>query len=119
MSLNYYAIGQRIKAYRLKMNISQMTLSEMIRKSPTYISHIENGNKVMSLETLIDLCNALGVSTDTILFDFLKSPGPANNEIAVLLKDCSRYERLIILEVLKSVKATLRTYQHLIRQRPR
>jgi len=119
MSLNYYAIGQRIKAYRQRMNISQMTLSEIVRKSPTYISHIENGNKVMSLETLVDLCNALGVSADNILFDFIKNPGPTNNEIAALFKDCTRYERLVILETLKTLKTTLRSHQHLLRQRLR
>ena len=45
MSLNYIAIGQRIKLLRSKQRMSQSVLSEMIDKTPTYISYIENGVK--------------------------------------------------------------------------
>lgn len=119
MSLNYCIIGKHVKAYRHKMDISQMTLSELTHKSPTFISHIENGSKKMSLETFVELCNALGVSADSLLYEHLKCSSPVNNEIAVELKDCSRYEKLIILDTIKSVKASLRTHGYLTKTRNR
>ena len=51
MSLNYQAIGHRIMVIRKRNRISQLDFSELIDKSPTYVSYIENGKKRMSLET--------------------------------------------------------------------
>lgn len=110
MSLKYNLIGQHIKEYRQRMGISQLTLSEKALKSPTFICHIENGSKKMSLETFVSLCNALGISADSLLYDHLKCSSPMNNEIAAALKDCSRFEKLVILDVVNSVKASLRAH---------
>lgn len=61
-------IGSRIKAQRRKMGISQEKLAEIVYVTPHYIYEIERGLKAMSLETLINLCAALGLSADYILF---------------------------------------------------
>lgn len=51
MQLNYYVLGQRIQKIRKNKRISQAVLSTMIDKSAGYISYLECGTKVMSLET--------------------------------------------------------------------
>ncbi|MGN0578216.1 MAG: helix-turn-helix domain-containing protein [Ruminiclostridium sp.] len=61
-------IGSRIKAQRRKMGISQEKLAEIVYVTPHYIYEIERGLKAMSLETLINLCAALDLSADYILF---------------------------------------------------
>lgn len=61
-------IGSRIKAQRRKRGISQEKLAEIVFVSPHYIYEIERGLKAMSLETLINLCGALDLSADYILF---------------------------------------------------
>ena len=66
--MNLEEIGSRIKAYRKSLGISQEKLAEMVFVSPHYIYEIERGMKAMSLETLIRLSEALGLSTDFILF---------------------------------------------------
>ncbi len=68
-SINSISIGQKIKALRVKRGMSQSDLSELIDKSPTYISYIENGVKSMSLETFVSIANALGCSADELLAD--------------------------------------------------
>jgi transcriptional regulator with XRE-family HTH domain len=40
MSLNYRAIGHRIMIIRKRHHISQLDFSELIDKSPTYVSYI-------------------------------------------------------------------------------
>ena len=65
MQLNYYVLGQRIQKIRKNKRISQAVLSTMIDKSAGYISYLECGTKVMSLETFVGIANALEVSTDT------------------------------------------------------
>ena len=71
MQLNYRVLGQRIQKIRKRKHISQASLSAMINKSSGYISYLECGTKVMSLETFVSIANALGVSADTLLQDSL------------------------------------------------
>lgn len=61
-------IGGRIKAERKNLHISQEKLAEQVNVSPHYIYEIERGMKAMSLETLINLSEALKLPTDYILF---------------------------------------------------
>ena len=64
MYLNYQTIGKRIRLLRKQQHLSQLTLAEMVDKSPTYISLVENGQKGPSLEMLIDVANALTRNAD-------------------------------------------------------
>ena len=67
--INYYTIGQRVKEARKKKRLSQADLADLIDKSTSYISYMETGIKCMSLETLVDIANALDISADFILAD--------------------------------------------------
>ena len=110
MSLNYIAIGQRIKALRGKHGMSQAALSELIDKSPTYISYIENGVKSMSLETFVSIANALGCPADELLGDNIKYDRRfVSRELLVSLDGCTQYERMVILDLVSAMKSILRT----------
>ncbi len=61
-------IGFRIKAERKKRGLSQEQLAEMINVSSHYIYEIERGLKAMSLETLVNVIEAMDLSADYILF---------------------------------------------------
>ena len=84
MQLNYIVLGQRIQKIRKSKHISQAVLSAMIDKSAGYISYLECGTKVMSLETFVSIANALEVSTDTLLSRQLTSV----TDISVTLVSC-------------------------------
>lgn len=62
------AIGRRIKSERRSLGLTQEGLSEMINVTPHYIYEIERGMKAMSIETLMNLSEALELSVDYILF---------------------------------------------------
>ena len=62
MSLNYKSIGKHIREIRQRNNLSQAMLSELVDKTPSYISYIESGIKSMSLDTFVLIANALEVS---------------------------------------------------------
>lgn len=66
--MNLTEIGSRIKAERKRRSISQEKLAEMINVTPHYIYEIERGLKAMSLETLANMSEAMGLSADFILF---------------------------------------------------
>ena len=54
MSLNYNEIGKNIREVRKENGLSQAMLSELVEKSPSYISYIETGAKSMSLDTFVN-----------------------------------------------------------------
>lgn len=116
MSLNYRSIGQRIMTIRKKRHLSQSMFSELIDKSPTFVSYIENGKKSMSLDTFVQIVNALNIPADVLLAEQLTGSAiAASQEITLLLKDCSDYERLVITDALKYIKATLREHSSVLK----
>ena len=114
MPLNHHAFGNSIRHFRTKRGLSQSYLSELIDKSPTYISYVESGLRCISLDTLVDLANALNTTTDLRLKDSLdNTPLIMRNDFAAALADCTDYEQQLLLEVLITVKATIRTNRKL------
>lgn len=112
MKLNNAIIGKRIREIRKQRRISQTQLSNLIDKNTSYISYIENGLKCMSLDTFIQIINALQTSADSILIDHLENNRLlASKELTILLSDCSDYEALIILDAVRSLKKILREHQ--------
>lgn len=109
MTINYSLIGNRIKAARKAKGLSQSELSELIDKSVGYMSYIETGSKKPSLETLIQIANALDVTIDELLSDnLLASSTVSNTQINQLLSDCSAFEKSVILLSIKSIKDAIR-----------
>ena len=117
MHLNYQTIGKRIRLLRKQQQLSQMTLAEMVDKSPTYISLVENGQKGPSLETLIDVANALKVTMDVLLAEYLEQNTAAGVELSAIIEDCSEYEKRVIIDSARSLKQVLREARHLARHR--
>ena len=118
MHLNYQTIGKRIRLLRKQQQLSQMTLAEMVDKSPTYISLVENGQKGPSLETLIDVANALKVTMDVLLAEYLEqNTAAAGAELSAIIEDCSEYEKRVIIDSARSLKQVLREARHLARRR--
>ena len=109
MTINYSLIGNRIKAARKAKGLSQSELSELIDRSVGYMSYIETGSKKPSLETLIQIANALDVTIDELLSDNLvASSTVSNTQINQLLSDCSVFEKSVILLSIKSIKDAIR-----------
>lgn len=67
------SIGNKIKEQRIKKNISQEKLAELIDVTPSYISNLESGNRVASLPTMLDIVNILDLSFDYLMLDNLKT----------------------------------------------
>ena len=73
------------------------------------MSYIETGSKKPSLETLIQIANALDVTIDELLSDnFVASSTVSNTQINQLLSDCSAFEKSVILLSIKSIKDAIR-----------
>ena len=65
----YINLGKNIRKYRLKKNISQEKLSELLDANSKFIGHVERVERYISLKKLIQLSLILNVSLSD-LFDF-------------------------------------------------
>lgn len=109
MDLDYATIGMRIRRLRKERGLTQQSLAELSDQEPSNISHIERGATKLSLHTLVNIANALGVTTDDILCDSLTSASAIyERDMGILLADCNHSEMMIITETIRSLKENLR-----------
>ena len=101
MAIDYEALGKRISNARKQVGITQEALGK-------HISVIETAINRPSLDTLVDIANALNVSADDLLVDSLThSASTADSEIHRLLLDCNTTEQEILTRTVKELKAIL------------
>lgn len=109
MELDYKAIGKRIKIARIRADLTQERLAEMIEISPTHMSNIETGTTRVSLTVIVSLANALSVTVDDLLCDsVVKSKVQFEKDIAGILADCDEYEIRMVKDMAQALVETLR-----------
>ena len=69
------SIGSRVKYHRLRNKISQEELAELAQVSRVHISYLERGERIPSMESFINIANALNVSADELLANNLLVTG--------------------------------------------
>lgn len=117
IELEYKAIGKRIKIARIKADLTQEKLSEMIGVSPTHLSNIETGTTRVSLKTIVSIANALHITSDDLLcYNVIKAKVQIEQDIAAVLEDCDEYEIRVIRDMAAAAKETLRRDAHLRKQ---
>ena len=117
MELDYKAIGKRIKIARIKADLTQERLAEMVEISPTHMSNIETGTTRVSLTAIVSLANALSVTVDDLFCDsVVKSKVQFEKDIAGILADCDEYEIRMVKDMAQALKETLRRDAHLRKQ---
>lgn len=97
--MDYGAMGNRIRRFREKLDLTQTELAGLIGMSNTTISHIECGQGKHEFDTYIKIANALNVSMDMILCDNLVAAAPIyHQELEELLTSCSTEELRFLCE---------------------
>ncbi|MBR6779847.1 MAG: helix-turn-helix transcriptional regulator [Clostridia bacterium] len=74
MYLDYKKVGSRIAARRKELGLKQWQVNEMAGLSDKYLSNIERGTSVMSLDVLMKLCTVLQTTPDNLLLGALTEP---------------------------------------------
>lgn len=65
---NRIAAGQRIRSCRERLGLSRRRMAEQIGKAEKYYADIERGYCGMSLETMIEISECLGITLDYMIF---------------------------------------------------
>ena len=98
------SIGRNIRKYRLMKKLRQEDLAELANLTNNYIGAIERGEKIPSLETLIVIINALGVSADMILADVIDTGYKVKDSLlAEKLSKLSAEDRAKIYDVVDTM----------------
>ena len=71
MNIDYKKIGTKIHYFRTQRGVSQEALAEAAEVSRVFISQIERGEKVAHLDTMIAIANALSVTLNDFLYEYL------------------------------------------------
>ena len=71
--VDYQAMGRRMKMKRRSKHLSQQEVASMVSISSSFYGNIERGMRIPSIDTLVQIANALDVGTDYLLFDSLKA----------------------------------------------
>ncbi len=97
-------IGKNIRKYRLIKKLRQEDLAEKTGLSANYVGMVERGEKIPSLETFVNIVNALGISADMVLTDVVETGYTVKNSILnEKLSKLSAEDREKIYEVIDTL----------------
>lgn len=100
--LDFKRIAKKIKETRLSKGLTQEYVANIADVNTSHISNIENNRVKISLSTLVQICNALGVTVDYILSEEYFDPTLGlEQEILQEFKICSPKTQEQILKIIK------------------
>ena len=112
MKMNYEALGRKIKEVRRKQNMTQEYLAEKVDLSVSHVSNIETAKTKVSLPTLVEISNALGVSVDYLLMDSYQAIEMKEDifvkELDAVIEQCGPGDKKIVLEISKRLAELLK-----------
>ena len=98
-------LGKRIREERLNKGFTQEQLAEKVNISLNFMSLIENG-KNMSVQTLVNLANALDVSIDYLLKENIPYyEDKILNQISQNLQSLNDDEKIYFLNMIKQYRS--------------
>ena len=108
--MKYESIGRNIRKYRTEHKLKQDELAEKAGLSSNYIGMVERGEKIPSLESLINILNSLEISADMVLCDVLSSGYRTKSSLLLeQIATLSKEDQRTVYAVIESLVANLRT----------
>lgn len=101
MNVNYKRLGEKIKKERLVNKLTQAKLAEKVGISPTFLGQIERGEKIPSLETVVNIAVTLNVTIDGLLFETELSNSIIISELSLALSKISNSEKLLLIDIIR------------------
>lgn len=97
--------GKAIRKIRIKNHLTQEQVAQMTGFDTKYISQMETGRYMGTIKTMLRFCEALKVTPNEILCDFIKDTN-VNDDTNTFLKDFSKLsnkDKKNILVLMKSM----------------
>ena len=97
------AAGDRIRSRRKQLGLTRKEMAEQIGKAEKYYADIERGYCGMSLDTMIEIADSLGLTLDYLVFgnDGREESEREYDSIQLLVRGCDEKRRKKAVELLK------------------
>ncbi len=99
-TIDYVALGKKIKEKRIERKLTQEQLGEICELSSAHIGHIERGTRILSVDVLFKISQALRVSVDYLLFDSVENDSILSS-ISPILNDADKKKAQAFLNTVK------------------
>ena len=110
MTIDYKALGAKIKEYRKKENITQEQLAEMADISLSHMSNVETASASVSLPALKLIADALDVTLDELLVDSYSKKQKEylySRKLECILEQCETEEQEFIVNTASALADNL------------
>lgn len=97
-------LGTAIRAARIKMNLTQEQVAEMVDISPVHYMHLESEHRMPSIKVLFKLCDILNLSLDSLMF-LSANDNPLIQEINNYAHKCTDRQLQVILAAMQVMVA--------------
>lgn len=102
--IDYVLLGNRLKEKREEQGFTQEQLGEASELSSVHISLVENAKRKPSLQSLLQICNALQITMDELL---VGNQHPSQNDyqsdLSYLLSQAAPIEKRFIITMIRSM----------------
>lgn len=115
MAIDAKRIGKRIKKVRQAQEIKQSVLADSCGICETYLSYIESGTRIPSLEVIDKNASALGTTVGALLgSEPINTSESYYTRIVEILEECTPEEESMIYVMLCSFMNSIKQNRHLI-----
>ena len=97
-------LGTAIRTARIKMNLTQEQVAEMVDISPVHYMHLESEHRMPSIKVLFKLCDILNLSFDSLMF-LSANDTPLIQEINNYAHKCTDRQLQVILAAMQVMVA--------------
>ena len=96
------SIGKKIKNARLEKGYTQEALAEQIDISTDLLRNIENSRNIGSLPTLLNICNALGITPNFLFSDLISTDTikDCDSNLLDLINKLSNSDKTILKQII-------------------
>lgn len=101
--LDYVALGMRIRQARKAHNVTQEQLGEICELSTAHIGHIERGSRILSVDTLFRIAQALNVSVDYLIFDSVAPDENLFTTISAVLRNKDKRKIKSFMTIVRAI----------------
>lgn len=101
-TVDFKRISKKLKELRVSKGLTQEYVANMADVNTSHISNIENNRVKVSLNTLVQICNALDTTVDYVLSDeYLNSSSALDQNILNELQKCNKDTKERILKIIQ------------------
>lgn len=104
--IDYRAMGQRIRAKRLEMGLTQEKLAEKAEISTSHIGEIERGTSICSLAVIVNIASVLGLNLDTLIKGI--NGENADNAFSEILDSVPKDNKKLYIKLCENIADTLK-----------